>query len=120
MKNTFYLLILSCTFFSCTKEDKCSASQFLGDWTGSSTCIIGGNKTMETVNISISGGGLVLNGAIFKASLVERDDCSLKGGVKLLGIGEEISGSLSEDGTSLTLTYKVVPAGENCTYTLKK
>jgi hypothetical protein len=121
MKNFLYLVAFATLLVSCGKDEEvCTADAFVGTWKGSSVCTLGGNTANETVTVSGSGDKLLLNGAIFSNRSVDRDDCSLTGGTKILGTGDEISGSLSTDKITLTLTYKTVPVGETCTYTLKK
>lgn len=120
MKKCYFALILLSSFISCSKDD-CTADGFLGTWRGTRICT---GSTEMPANIIVTGSGesLVLNGDNFVDEAISRDDCSLKGGVSLFGIGNVISGNLSTDGSTLTIVSETSRGIilQSCKYVLTK
>ena len=119
MKNYSFAFLVLVVFSSCSKDD-CTSEGFLGTWKGPETCT--GVVTEETVVVTGSGDKLVLDGGIFVSDPVTRDDCSFEGGVTVFGVGNKITGELSVDGKTLTITNStgVGVAALTCTYVLTK
>ncbi|MBK8627022.1 MAG: hypothetical protein IPN86_16070 [Saprospiraceae bacterium] len=121
MKKLIFAMLVVGAFASCGKDD-CTAEGFVGTWTGTEKCT-GESDAQVTISITGSGDRLVIDGGTFIEEAVSRDDCSLEGGTSVLGTGNKISGSLSADGKSLTISNNSTLAGVSvfsCTYQLTK
>lgn len=121
MKNYFVGLFAIAAFLSCGKDDECTVDEFVGTWVGTSTCT-GGIVDKDTITIAALGEDLVVNGLLVAGTTVERDDCSFEGGLSLVGVGNEVEGSLSSDGKTLTIVSStgISLAKVTCTYVLTK
>ena len=108
-------------FASCGKEDICTADDFVGTWKGTEICS-GITTTLVTIKVTGSGKNLTLSGGGFSEDAVERNNCSLEGGIVEAGAGNKITGNLSEGGKTLTVSnsFEAGTASFTCNYLLKK
>lgn len=120
MKNLVFVFLVFAVFASCSK-DSCTGEGFLGTWTGVEKCA-GISDSDVTITVTVSGGSFVLDGGSFNGETVTRDGCDLKGGNNIFGIGNKITGNLSNDGKTLKLTseFSVGISLTSCTYELTK
>ncbi len=98
-----YVLLTCLIISSCSKDDDgtCNRSKFVGQWTGTAECNIGGNSSTELVITEGADGKIELTGGggLFQSTKVGIEDCKISNGNTT---GEIISGELSNQ----TLTIR--------------
>lgn len=119
MKNVLFFTLILLSFSACKKESACAIADFGGTWSATSDC---SPSTFE-VTSTASGSSITfadVSDFNFSDTSLDVDGCDVEGGVSLLGVGEEVKGSLS--GKVLTLKSSVGASilKTTCNYTLTK
>lgn len=110
MKKLFLLplLALSLTFISCGDDDgDCVQSDFVGTYLGTKS--VSGIETQEDFTFEVTAAGSSQISVFGAIENIDISGCKIEGGTKVLGFGNEYSGSL--DGTTITINEVVSAAG---------
>lgn len=120
------MLCIPCliVMFSCGDDNgDCVQADYIGTWTGTESCTPLGTENNVTITVIEKGNALEIDGGEFVTDEVGIDGCSVSRDATTFGTGFKYSGSLSDDGGTLTLTHTQELVGEvvnQCTYTLTK
>jgi hypothetical protein len=119
MKNVLFFAFILLSIYSCKKESACATADFAGTWTAKSDC---GGSNFD-VTTTASGSTLTfsnVSGFDFTDTTFDIDGCDVEGGVSVVGVGEEVTGSLSGNTLTLKSTIGVSVLKTTCNYTLTK
>lgn len=119
MKNVLFFTLILLSFSACKKESACAIADFAGTWSATSDCVPASFEVTSTASGSVLTFSDISDFNFLDTTL-DVDGCDVEGGVSVLGVGEEVSGSLS--GKVLTLKSEVGASilKTTCNYTLTK